>query len=96
MSVLRLPRCYIIYILLTHPSPLCVQLTTCRAPSAVQLREGPGGGSLGPNAIQEVLLLLAPSYELFLLCFFLRDTAVSLRSLSFRADLNPAFLKSCF
>lgn len=66
MSVLRLPRCYIIYILLTHPSPLCIQLTTCRDPSAVQLT---GGGGY-PNGIEEILLLLTASYyELFLFCF---------------------------
>lgn len=112
MSVPRLPRCYIIYILLTHPSPLCVQLTTCRDPSAVRLtgggwREGlVGGGGGSKMAIQEILPPLTASCDgLFSFCFvlgffvFMRallkllNAAVCLRSLSFRADLNPAFLK---
>lgn len=80
MSVPRLPRCYIIYILLTHPSPLCVQLTTCRDPSAVQLTGGGGWGwwgeGEGPNGIQEILLpLTASCYGLFSFCFFLFSCA---------------------
>lgn len=74
MSVLRLPRCYIIYILLTHPSPLCIQLTTCRDPSAVQLTGG-GGIQMALRKFSFFSLRPTMSCFCFVFCFYVRTTS---------------------
>lgn len=88
MSILRLPCCYIIYILLTHPSPLRVTVNH-QIPALFSYEEEEEEEKKNPNGIQEILL--TASYVF--LCALLLNTAVCLLSLSFHADLNPAFLK---
>lgn len=90
MSVLRLPCCYIIYILLTHPSPPRVtvnyQIPALFSYEKEEEEEKKKSKWHSGNSSHSIICF-------FFLCALLLNTAVCLLSLSFHADLNPAFLK---
>lgn len=87
MSVLRLPCCYIIYILLTHPSPPRVTVNY-QVPALFSYQE-----EEEEEKIQMAFGKFFSQHHMFFLRALLLNTAVCLLSLSFHADLNPAFLK---